>query len=157
MQIHRQRWPCVIAPCMVLPPASAVAGRTEAPLLHGAYLHAPELALVAQAVLAHKLQLSIQALLLEGTPGLLVGLAICRCAWGAWGKMLAPNSQCPVVYPCLPVRNLYLFRAKRLADLGWLPWTAAMCHEATMLHASKLPALLQCLLLHRRLLQAVGS
>lgn len=42
-----------------------------------AYLHAPQLALVAQAELANSLQLSIQTLLLEGVPGLLEGLTVC--------------------------------------------------------------------------------
>jgi hypothetical protein len=41
------------------------------------HLHAPELALVAEAVLAHQLELGVQALLLERTPRLLEGLAIC--------------------------------------------------------------------------------
>ncbi len=42
-------------------------------------MHTPDLALVAQAILSAKLQLSIQALLLEWAPRLLVSLAICRC------------------------------------------------------------------------------
>ncbi len=40
------------------------------------HLHAPQLTLVAQAILADQLQLSVQALLLIRAPGLLEGLAI---------------------------------------------------------------------------------
>eukprot|EP00955_Chlamydomonas_euryale_P039021 351280-Chlamydomonas_euryale.AAC.8 len=44
------------------------------------HLHAPQLTLVAQAILAHKLQLAIKALLLEWAPRLLERLSICAAS-----------------------------------------------------------------------------
>jgi hypothetical protein len=52
-------------------------------------LHAPELALVAEAILADHFQLGVEALLLEGAAGLLEGLAVCFVVvWGGffWGR-----------------------------------------------------------------------
>lgn len=62
-------------------------------------LHPPELALVAQAILAHGLQLAVQSLLFKRPPRLLEGLTICT-RWETQISFGARNQ--PVPYRCAP-------------------------------------------------------
>lgn len=53
-------------------------------LMLPSHLHTPQLTLVAEAVLANELQLSVETLLLERTTGFLESLAICVGMGWTW-------------------------------------------------------------------------